>query len=755
MTMKRVVVFGMHEPELSAAQHLVKNGTTAGWMVIGELDDGDIDKARQDGLIVQVQPQPPERPKPAVSKAWASTTATRGLGFMARDVEDLVAEADETPAEIDYYALDLAGPLIDQTRSALETAGATIIAALPGGGYQVRAKSSDVAEIQAVSGVLSLRWMTPESSAVETVTQAAPAPAVGQKAIAMLTYDVRLRDPNDRPAVESWLKENRVDIAGSSGRKIRFYVTEDSPILGDLSRKPEVDLVSEYVEPQLYNDATRRIVGIDLVGGAGNPVSYLDGTDEIIAIADTGIDDAHPDFTGRIVGKVARGRAGVTDDPHGHGTHVAGSALGDGSASGGLLKGAAPKAKLFFQSLIDASGKLSGLPLDLNDLFLEAYNAGARIHNNSWGSQAGSAYMINSEEVDDFVHSHPDMVIVIAAGNEGNALAGLPKRGGKGWVDWLSICAPASSKNAITVGASRTDRTDGPNAHNTWGGLWPNLFPDPPIANELVSGDPQSLAAFSSRGPCNDYRIKPDVVAPGTDIASAKSSAAPMTNFFGPYPTTPPANPHYAYDGGTSMAAPFVAGCAALVRQYYRERSHQPSAALVKATLVNGTVWLTGADSNAMTVGVPNYHQGHGRVDMTRAVPNASNSKLVSFFHDDWNAPTLASTGDVVRYQVTVPANCSELRICLAYTDLPARALQNNLNVTAQQGGNPKKYLGNEALPDALTMPDVNNNLETIRIPNPGAGVYYIQVIASNLLKGPQSFALVIAGDDLTGFAPY
>jgi len=152
------------------------------------------------------------------------------------------------------------------------------------------------------------------------------------------------------------------------------------------------------------------------------------------------------------------------------------------------LKGVAPRAQLFFQALIDNVGRLSGLPLDLNDLFLEAYDAGARVHNNSWGNQAASSYMINSEEVDDFVHAHPDMVIVIAACNEGNAAATLAKRGGKGWVDWLSICAPASSKNAITVGASRSDRKDGPNAARTFGQLWPDRFPDPPISNALVLG---------------------------------------------------------------------------------------------------------------------------------------------------------------------------------------------------------------------------------------------------------------------------
>ena len=264
-----------------------------------------------------------------------------------------------------------------------------------------------------------MHLVEPESSPVETITQSAPTPNVGERALAILTYDVRLRDPNDRQKIEDWLKERHVDISGSSGRKIRFFVVQFSPIPGQLQRLPEVDMVTEYVEPVLYNDSARRLLGIDGLGQAANPVPGLNGSGQTIAIADTGIDDTHPDFAGRIDGKVARGRPGLTDDPNGHGTHVAGLALGDGSASHGALKGVAPGARLFFQSLLDAAGKLSGLPLDLHDLFLEAYNAGARIHNNSWGNQAKSNYMISSEEVDDFSYSHPDMVIVIAAGNEG------------------------------------------------------------------------------------------------------------------------------------------------------------------------------------------------------------------------------------------------------------------------------------------------------------------------------------------------
>jgi subtilisin family serine protease len=759
MAKKHVIAYWMHDAEQQAVLPLLSSAQVTKSFAIGDIDEADIPKAEAAGLIIEEQQAAPDRKRSAPQRpgvrSFGAEAFRPGLGMTPPQTGP---STPAVPAEVDYYVLDLSGPLLNEQRTTLENAGVTFIEVMADGGYKVRLNAKDVAAVKALPGVVDVNWIEPVSAPVVTRTLGA---VRGMTQTArMVTFDIRLHDPKDTAKIVQWLKDRQISIVGTSLRKIRFNALAGAPVLAELAALPEVDgPATEYVEPKLFADAARRILGVDAASAVpASPGLALDGSGETIGFADSGIDTAHPDFAGRIAAAIGRGRPGDPSDPAGHGTHVAGCAAGDGTASGGTVKGVATKAKLFVQSLLDAQGGLAGLPVDLNDLFQEAYDAGVRIHNDSWGNEnSNSMYMINAEEVDEFVRAHPDMLIVVAAGNDGQASA--PFKSKTGFVDWLSISAPGSCKNAITVGASRSDRTNGPFGGKTWSAWDPGKFPDDPIAAELVSGDPQSLAGFSSRGPTDDRRIKPDVVAPGTEIASTRSKDAPIGNFVGPYVPAPgaPPNDHYAYDSGTSMAAPFVTGCAALVRQYYRQvRNHQPSAALLKATLVNSTVWLTGADAIAPADGTPNYHQGHGRVAMQNAIPNTSRPDLVLEFADDWGpGQGLANTGDNQGYQITVPPGCTELRVCLAYTDSPARGLQNNLNLSVNRGGDARKYTGNASVPDLLTRLDTTNNLEVVRIPNPPPGVYYMQIIASNLLKSPQAFALVVTGNGLSGFASF
>jgi subtilisin family serine protease len=747
MAKKRVIAYTMHEHEIAAAAQLMKStARMEGSLVLGELDDTEIEQLRKQNVIVRVlnDPWQPTEPEPYEKVQGLKHVSAIGV-FSPVDAA--------TAKKLDYYAIQLSDPLITQMRSQLEQNGARLFDALAPNVYKVEAKAEDVDRINALSFVKGMRQFVTEVTNSEHRLQEELVPAggtIGGMSEPVL-YDIVLHQASDAPVVKQWLKDNDLDIVGDKGRKIRIQVSPENPEVARIGDLREVALVEEYVPPKLHNDRARELLRIE--SSNPGPLIPQTGDGQIIAVADTGIDDQHPDLQGRIVGIAALGRPGDHSDPHGHGTHVAGSVLGSGVRSNGKYKGAAPGAQLYFQSLLDRKGGLGGLPLDLEDLFEQAYQAGARIHNNSWGAATRSRYTINSSEVDGFVHRRKDMLIVISAGNEGTAAVRL--NSATGFVDWLSIGSPASCKNALTVGASRSDRTQGGYSQFTYKQLWGQEFPDPPIADQKFSGDPEGLAAFSSRGPTDDRRIKPDVVAPGTDILSARSSIAPDANFHGGFPPDPD---HYAYMGGTSMSAPLVAGCAALVREYLvKEAGHaEPSAALLKALLVNGTTELSGIDSVAHPVGRPNFHQGFGRINLLNTIPSPTRPDLKVFFTDNWQQPGtwFNRTGDRTRWQVQVTGPCPELRICMAYTDLPARGLQNNLDLFVELPGG-AKLIGNQDLPMSLHIPDPDNNVEVVRIKDPVPGTYLIQVMASNLLAGDQDHALVVSGENISTINHY
>src|SRR5262249_43548598 len=123
----------------------------------------------------------------------------------------------------------------------------------------------------------------------------------------------------------------------------------------------------------------------------------------------------------------------------------------------------------------------------------------------------------------------------------------------------------------------------------------------------LYADGPDAMADFSSRGPCEDGRIKPDVVAPGTWISSLRSVYANDDFSWGFI------SDRYMYEGGTSQAGPPAPGGAAVFVQYYRElnTNRTPSPALVKAALINSAVDM---DDSVETGPVPNMDEGWGRI---------------------------------------------------------------------------------------------------------------------------------------------
>jgi subtilisin family serine protease len=768
--LKQVVVYTMHEYEQDEAVNNM-SPTVAGKeqrtpvertnsFVMGEATESEIAAMRQQGLFVEEVNKAPSLRLPQPPGLTPSALFA---------VEDL-----DVPQR---FLLRLKGPMLESRRAQLETYHIKVMEALPGNYYRVEtspAHADDATVLDFVSEIFPEREVT--SGEVQMSGPAGPrpfaavkvfaaAPAAPGAALPQVPYDLWLKLGVDSAAIAALLTQNGHIVEGAAGRKVRVLLTPGSAEEQSIELMPEVEKMEPFVMPELHNDRSRRLIGLSPSGMPPTPFPWT-GRGQIIAIADTGIDPNHPDFQGRLHTIVGLGRPGQTDDPHGHGTHVAGSALGDGAASAGTLAGTAPDAKLYFQSILGPATltnpfPLSGLPVALSALFDPPYLAGARIHSNSWGAFATSFYRLSSREVDDFVHEHRDMLIVISAGNDGTTRAPLPpgqRRSGNGFVDWYSLGAPATSKNALTVGASQSDITVGGFASLTYNAVWPNKFPlgnvSGDIAAQTVSGAPNEIAGFSSRGPADSLQIKPDVVAPGTDIASAKSSLAPSHHFSGPYA----GNALYAHMCGTSMAAPLVSGCAAAVREYFvAERAHQPSAALLKATLINGTDELGGAHSTAAPGGFPNGHQGFGRINMQMTLPHPQFVPFELFFHDNWQTPaTHLTINDRQRFEFDLPAGQPWLRLCLTYTDLPGDSVQNKLLLLLHHVPSNTKHAGNDGqlaqLAPFLPSPDRKNDVSIIRLNSPPAGRYVIQVSPANMpFGGAQDFALVISAPTLGG----
>lgn len=648
-------------------------------------------------------------------------------------------------AKSDYILVQSTEPMTAEQLAQLKKAGAVVQEYVSDNTYLCGFKETGLAKVRALpfvawAGVYDDAFKIPPTVRASAATArsatiggVAPSPSTSRafhKVDVVFHKGVDPSKPAMRRKIAAAARVSPDDLE-MSRNKVRMRIQDR--YLDDIVAIDEVRYLAPAPVFRLYNNVARPILNADVLI---NGTAYQ-GAGQIVVVNDTGFDkgsttNVHPAFTGRVTKLVALGRP-TSDDPDGHGTHVAGSVLGDGNSPsmGGKIQGTAPKAKLITQSLLDSGGGLGGIPNDLHDLFRPPYdNNKARIQTNSWGSGPGP-YSPSSNEIDDFVWNHPDCVICFAAGNDGT------DGNSNGVVDPGSVAGEASAKNCITVGASESLR---PRFSATYGAYWPSDYPASPLHDDCIASNADGMVAFSSRGPTKEGRIKPDVVAPGTCILSTRSRA--LVTASTDYGTS--SDPAFFFDGGTSMATPLVAGCVAVVREtLVKNGMPTPSAAVVKAILINGAVTLPGQYSPSEAGASPNTSSGWGRVNLAGSIilpganPNGGFGEGGPLKQGQSSTVTITIPTKKRSTGAHTAAAGYTLKVTLVWSDPPGAKLQNDLDLIVKASNGVERH-GNMGTGKGF---DRVNNVEQVVWESIPAGAVTITVTAFHITQFAQPWA--------------
>jgi hypothetical protein len=450
----------------------------------------------------------------------------------------------------------------------------------------------------------------------------------------------------------------------------------------------------------VINDSNRAITEADVV-----QQSSIDGSGVKVLVYDGGTArDTHVDFGGRLTVHDSSGM-------HYHATHVAGTIGGDGYASSGVYRGMAPGVTMLSYGFeYDGSGIfLYSNPGDIESDYNEAINTyGAHISNNSIGTNTESNgfdcslqgdYGVTSQLIDTIIRGDGSngfftnpFRIVWANGNE--------RQGSRcdveGYGDYYSTAPPAGAKNHITVGA-------------------------------LNSND-DSMTSFSSWGPVDDGRMKPDVSAPGCQSGGDDGVTS----------TDSSSDTAYTTLCGTSMAAPTVCGLSALLLQDFRALypgEPDPRNSTLKILLAH----------NAEDLGNigPDYQYGYGSVRIQQTL----DFMLTGNFLEDQ-----VDEGGIFSVLVRVNPGDPVLKVTLAWDDVPGTpnidpALVNDLDLRVFAPNSEQYYPwtldpGNPNSPAVQTQANHIDNIEQVFVDSPTDGVWRIEVYGYSVPQGPQPFSL-------------
>ncbi len=642
------------------------------------------------------------------------------------------------------FLLQFNGPLEPAQRATLKSSGVELIKYVPDDAFIAKLEKVSPATVSALSFV---RWVGPYKTEHKIHPQLASLAKVAAQSNATVSVNILL-SPNASAAEIAAVRGHLGTLHHESHLRQGVIVRgELSPgQLDALAQSGSVLWIERAMKRKIVDEAAAKIVGGEDGMLATRTVTQqlgFDGSGVTVCVADTGLDTGntntmHPDLFGRVSGFQFYSPLTDGSDGYGHGTHCAGivagnAATGETDPDTGLLYGlgVASGAKIFVERIFDNNANEVNFTSD-ETLTHDAVRHGAKIGSNSWGNDVEGEYDTDCAQFDELVRDadagtagYQPYILEFSAGNSGP--------------NSQTIGSPACAKNVIATGASQNVPAT---LSSTYG---------------LYADGIDTMADFSSRGPCADGRIKPDVVAPGTWIASAASSFA-----LDPAGTSwTVIDDKYVYMGGTSMAGPHAAGAAAVFVQFYKatHTNAVPSPALTKAALINSADELD--QSNGGPGPVPNNDEGWGRINLVNIITTNFAAAPRAFQYVDQT--TLLTNGQVFTQHIFVRSAGEPLKVTLAYTDVPGfpgaiPALVNDLDleVIAPDG---TLYRGNqfgagESVPNAPS-PDKLNNVEGILITAPAAGDYQVRVRATKIVSdaltntavADQDFALVSSGD--------
>jgi hypothetical protein len=684
------------------------------------------------------------------------------------------------------HLVQMFGPPTNEAMNALQATGAKIVSYIPNNAYLIYTTRKQLERLHAMREQTEvIQWDAPFHPAYKID------PRIKLDSVAQMPISIELLDTPEASRTIAQIKSvarkvlmPEFQVAGTMQIKILTECVK----LAELAKLPDVLSIEPWGKLKLHDERANQIVAGSLVNETVNNIfvtrpaspgyfnllnslGFNSTFDFVVDLGDSGFDkgsvdasDVHPDFLdSRGQSRIAylhdftgTPTANPAYDPFGHGTLnasiIGGYNTGTTTASLDALGfqyglGVAPQVRLGISRIFNDQNEFVD-NLSFHQLLNSAYNDGARISNNSWGlcdSDLGFCNIYNSDartfdalvrDIDPHGPGYQQMVVIFSAGNSGLDLA-------------QSVSMPGTAKNVITVGASEGFRPTDANGAPLRDGC--------NVGNTLAD-NVQDVVDFSSRGPTQDGRAKPDLVAPGTHI----TGAATQHPAFGPKPSAdigicdhyyPTGQTLYTWSSGTSHAAPLVTGGAALAYQWLKTRfGTDPGSALVKAMLLNSTSYLTGKLAND---NLPGAQQGWGLLNIARMFENTER-----IIYDESPDRTFTQSGGApfeITGVITDPSK--EFRAMLVWSDAPGTPLSNasyvnQLNLEVTVGG--LTYKGNVfqgQYSKAGGQADFLNNTQGVRLPAGTTGPFVIRVYPTiiagdgapfNGVELDQDFALVV-----------